>query len=259
MCTFFPKVSKKGDKMSISKRQEQILELLSSEGYLSVERLSEITYTSQSSIRRDLATLENHSLVRRTHGGAKPNDGINHAVPLANRMERNIAEKRQIAKKAAIFLKDGQSIMLDGSSTAGFLIPHIAKMRDMIVFTNNMITAINAINYGISTHCIGGESVNCSAVLSGVQAYRAISELNTDILFFSAGSLDRNGVISDPIAEENHIRSLMLERAKLSVFLCDAEKFGTESLYRLTSLDKIDACVFDKPYPELKAKCKIIY
>ena len=128
-----------------------------------------------------------------------------------------------------------------------------------LVFTNNMITAINAINYGISTHCIGGESVNCSAVLSGVQAYRAISELNTDILFFSAGSLDRNGVISDPIAEENHIRSLMLERAKLSVFLCDAEKFGTESLYRLTSLDKIDACVFDKPYPELKAKCKIIY
>ena len=244
--------------MSISKRQEQILELLNTEGYMSVERLSRITYTSESSIRRDLTVLENHSLVRRTHGGAKSNDGINHAVPLVNRMERSIAEKRQIAKKASVFLSDGQSIMLDGSSTAGFLIPHIAKHRDMIVFTNNMLTAISSINYGITTHCIGGESVNRSAVLSGAQAYRAISEINTDILFFSAGSLDKNGVVSDPIAEENYVRSLMLERTKISVFLCDSQKFGTESLYRLTTLDKTDACVFDKPYPELKTKCKII-
>lgn len=245
--------------MSITKRQEQILELLNTEGFISVERLATITYTSASSIRRDLAILENHSLIKRTHGGAKPFDGINHAVPLINRMERNIFEKKQIARKAATFLKDGQSIMLDGSSTAGFLIPHIAKHKDMIVFTNNMITAINSINYGINTHCIGGESVNRSAVLSGAQAFKAIGDINTDILFFSAGSLDKHGVISDPIAEENYVRSLMLERAKISVFLCDSQKFGTESLYRLTALDKIDACVFDKHYPELKTKCKTIY
>lgn len=149
--------------------------------------------------------------------------------------------------------------MLDGSSTSGFPVPHIAKHRDMIVFTNNMLTAINAINYGIATHCIGGESVNSSAVLSGAQAYRAIGEINTDILFFSAGSLDKNGVISDPIAKENFVRSLMLERAKFSVFLCDSQKFDTESLYRLAALDKVDACIFDKPYSELKARCKIIY
>ncbi len=244
--------------MSITKRQERIVELLHEHGFLSVEHLSEMTYTSQSSIRRDLATLQNLSLIKRTHGGASVFDGINHAVPLISRMERNTAEKRQIAKKAAVFLRDGQSIMLDGSSTAGFILPHIAKHKDMIVFTNNMLTAINAINYGITTHCIGGESVNRSAVLSGTQAYRAIAEINTDILFFSAQSLDKNGYISDPIAEENYVRALMLERAKTSVFLCDSEKFGSESLYRLVSVEKIDACVFDKPFEELKARCQII-
>ena len=50
----------------------------------------------------------------------------------------------------------------------------------------------------------------------------------------------------------------MLENAKSSVFLCDSEKFDTEALYELTSLDKIDACVFDKPFPELKTKCRIL-
>ena len=244
--------------MSITKRQEQILELVHEHGYLSVERLSELTYTSASSIRRDLAALGNLLLIKRTHGGASCYDGMGHAVPLRNRMEQSIAEKRQIAKKAADLLQDGQSIMLDGSSTAGFLVPHIAKHKDMIVFTNNMHTATTAINYGLTTHCIGGESVNHSAVLSGIQAYRTVSELNPDILFFSSQSLDRNGNISDPIAEENYIRTLMLEHARISVFLCDSAKFDSETLYRLASIDQIDVCVFDKPYPELRTRCKVI-
>ena len=234
--------------MSISKRQEEILELLNEHNFLTVDRLSELTYTSPSSIRRDLAKLQNLSLIKRTHGGASVFNAINQSVPLNSRMTKNITEKRKIVKKAASLLHDGQSVMLDGSSTAGFLVPYIAKHQDMIVFTNNMLTAINAINYGIATYCTGGFSVDKSAVLSGMQAYRMVSEINPDIFFFSSKSLSRDGMISDPISEENYIRTLMLKNAKFSVFLCDSEKFGTESLYQLTSIDKIDACVFDKPF-----------
>lgn len=244
--------------MSITKRQEEILEHLNEHTFLTVERLSELTYTSPSSIRRDLAKLQNLSLIKRTHGGASAFNAVNQTVPFNSRISKNTTEKRQIAKKAATLLHDGQSVMLDGSSTAGFLIPYIAKHKDMLVFTNNMLTAINAVNYGIATHCIGGCSVDCSAVLSGTQAYRTVSELFPDILFFSSKSLSRDGVISDPVSEENYIRSLMLEHAKCSVFLCDSEKFDSESLYALTTLDKIDACVFDRSFPELRTRCRIL-
>ena len=244
--------------MSITKRQEEILEHLNEHTFLTVERLAELTYTSPSSIRRDLSRLQGLSLIKRSHGGASIFNALNQAIPLNSRMSKNITEKRQIAKKASVLLRDGQSVMLDGSSTAGFLVPYIAKHKDMILFTNNMHTAINAINYGIATYCIGGFSVDRSAVLSGTQAYRMIAELHPDILFFSSKSLSKRGIISDPIPEENYLRSLMLENAKSSVFLCDSEKFDTEALYELTSLDKIDACVFDKPVPELKTKCRIL-
>jgi DeoR/GlpR family transcriptional regulator of sugar metabolism len=244
--------------MSISKRQEEILELLNEHNFLTVERLATLTYTSPSSIRRDLTHLQNLSLIKRTHGGASIFNAINQSVPLNSRMSQNIIEKRKIAKRAAALLHDGQSVMLDGSSTAGFLIPYIAKHKDMIVFTNNMLTATNAINYGIATHCTGGFSVDRSAVLSGAQAYRAVADIHPDILFFSSKSLSRSGIISDPISEENYMRTLMLKNAKFSVFLCDSGKFDTESLYELTTLDEIDACVFDKPFPELKAKCQIL-
>lgn len=245
--------------MSTTKRQEEILELLNEHGFLTVERLSELTYTSPSSIRRDLSRLQGLSLIKRTHGGASAFSALHQAVPLSSRMTKNVAEKRKIARLAASLLHDGQSVMLDGSSTAGFLVPYIAKHKDMTVFTNNMLTAINAVNHGITTSCTGGFSINCSAVLGGVYAYRAVAEISPDIFFFSAKSLSRDGVISDPILEENQIRALALENAKTSVFLCDGDKFGTESLYKLTSLDRVDVAVFDKPFHELKTKCKVLF
>ena len=245
--------------MSITDRQKQVLALLEENGFMSVERLSELTYTSPSSIRRDLTHLQNLYLIRRTHGGASIFRELNHAVPLSSRMEKNIAEKRKIAKNASLLLRDGQTVMLDGSTTAGFMVPHIAKHKDMILFTNNMQTAINAVNYGIKTHCIGGESVNQSVVTAGEQAYSTIVKIYPDILFFSSQCIDREGYIYDPILEENHIRELMLKNAACSVFLCDAEKFGQRSLYRLASVDDIDVCVFDRQSPELHTKTKIIY
>ncbi len=244
--------------MSISERQKQILELLEEREFLTVESMARLTYTSPSSIRRDLMHLQNLSLIKRTHGGASVLREVNQAVPLSSRMTRNLTEKRRVAKLAASLLQDGQSVMLDGSSTAGFLVPYIAKHKEMILFTNNMETAVSAINFGIRTHCLGGEAVHASAVLSGCEAYRAAAQINPDILFFSSQSLDRDGVIYDPIPEENYIRSIMLQNAKYRVFLCDSEKFGRRSLYRLTSVSEIDACVFDKPFPEVEGKCRIL-
>jgi len=91
-----------------------------------------------------------------------------------------------------------------------------------------------------------------------LSSMRLFSEIYPDILFFSSKSLSISGVISDPIQEENYIRSLMLENAKCSVFLCDSEKFDSEALYGLTTLENIDVCVFDKPYPELRTRCRIL-
>lgn len=244
--------------MSITKRQEQILELLNKSGFLTVQKLSEITYTSPSSIRRDLTKLQNMYFIRRTHGGASILNQNNKAAPFNSRLSQNTIEKRKIAKKAAELICDGQIIMLDGSSTADFLVPYIARHKDITLFTNNMITAINAINYGIPTHCIGGRSINNSAVLSGPQSFKVISELHTDILFFSSHSIDKDGIISDPTEEENYLRSLMLLNAKKKVFLCDHEKFNRKALYTLTSIDDVDIAVFDTKWEDLKTKCKII-
>lgn len=244
--------------MSISKRQEQILELLQENISLTVEKLSQLTYTSPSSIRRDLAKLQNLHLLKRTHGGASLPESSSRIIPLENRMEINISEKKKIAKKASSLICDGQYIMLDSSSSANFLIPYIAEHKNITLFTNSLLTAIDAVNHGIKVHCLGGYNANNSFTLSGPECYRSISKIHTDIFFFSLNSLDKYGTISSPSEDGIYIRKLMMKNSDKSVFLCDSQKFGRCSTYTFSSIDDVDVAVFDSPYKELQTKCEII-
>ncbi len=212
---------------------------------MTVKSLAKITYTSESSIRRDLAALEKKHLVHRTHGGASLADLIDRVPSLNSRMNQNTAAKRLIAQKAAVYLSEGQTILLDGSTTAAFLLPHIAKYKTVTLYTNSLLTALSAIELGIHTHVLGGSSKNGSAALTGEETYRALEKLTADILFFSSQALDADGIISDSNAEENYLRERMLAHARMSVFLCDKSKRGIRATYTLSTLEQIDRAVFD--------------
>jgi len=244
--------------MRISERQQQILKILEKDTFSTVQQLAASTFTSPSSIRRDLTALQTQGLVARTHGGATLSASDVQAPALHNRMSKNVSEKRKIAKTASSLLHDDMSVMLDGSSTASFLLPYLAEHKNIKLFTNNMTTAIRAIELGISTHCLGGKAVLGSTVLAGEETCRAVENLYVDILFFSSQYLDHCGVISDSTEEENHLRCYMLKCARRTVFLCDGDKFGKRALFKLTDLNSIDIAVFDRKYPELTAACEIM-
>ena len=244
--------------MSITKRQEQILSILSERSFVTVKELSAITFTSQSSIRRDLSYLQNNGFVKRTHGGVSSLEPMVNVASYYDRLHKNANGKRLIAQKAAAFLKEGQNILLDSSTTATFLLPHIAKFPNVTVFTNNLSTALHAIELGINTHCLGGQATNGSVALTGSETFSALENLFVDILFFSSQSLNGNGTISDSTEEENYVRKMMLRSAKTKVFLCDSEKFNTQSTYQLCNLSQIDCAVFDSPYSELETHCKLL-
>ena len=244
--------------MSISKRQNEILQLVKENVYISVNELASLTFTSASSIRRDLTALQRLGLVKRSYGGVGLPQTTDRVAGFYSRASQNIKEKRIIAQKAASLLKDGQSILLDSSTTASFMIPYIAKLQSPIVFTNNLDTAIKAIKAGINTHCLGGASINGSVALAGAQTFEALLDINVDIVFFSSQSLNRDGVISDSTEEENFIRQIMLKCAKTTVFLCDSEKFGRTSLYKLTDLDDIDFAVLGDVFEELTTNATVL-
>ena len=244
--------------MSISERQKHILNILNERTYISVDELSKLTFTSASSIRRDLSYLQDNGMVKRLHGGVSLSEPINNVASFYDRTRKNVKGKRIIAQKASALLKDGQSVLLDSSTTAAFLLPFIAKYHGITLFTNNLTTALRAIELGINTNCLGGHSVNGSSSLSGPQTFKAIADITVDIVFFSSQSLDVCGNISDSTEEENFTRKVMLGSSKTKVFLCDSEKFDTSTTYKLCTLEDIDYAVFDQEYAELSADCKLL-
>lgn len=244
--------------MNISERQKQILDILNERSFITVKELSAITFTSHSSIRRDLTYLQNNGLVKRTHGGVSSVEPMANVASYYDRLHKSANRKRIIAQKASVLLEDGQTILLDSSSTATFLLPHIAKFHNTTIFTNNLSTALHAIELGINTHCLGGQAINGSVVLSGSETFASLESLFVDILFFSSQSLDVNGNISDSTEEENYVRKMMLKASKTTVFLCDYQKFNATTTYKLCSLNDVDYAVFDAPYTDLSTDCKVL-
>ena len=244
--------------MSISERQNEILKIIGENTYASVNDLSRRTFTSPSSIRRDLTHLENLGLLTRSYGGASLPEINGRVAGFYNRFTKNVKEKRAIAQAAASLLKSGQSILLDSSTTASFMIPHIAKIDSAVIFTNNLEIAISGVKQGICTHCLGGASIDGSVSLGGSRTYKALSDISVDIMFFSSQSLDRDGLISDSTEEENYVRQMMLTRAKTKVFLCDSTKFEKRALHKLAMLDDVDFAVFDKAFDGLKTSATVL-
>ena len=69
-------------------------------------------------MRKDLETLENDKLITRTHGGAIQYNHIN-KKSYANKWQKQSQVKERIAKKAALQIKSGEIIVIDGGTTTG--------------------------------------------------------------------------------------------------------------------------------------------
>ena len=96
----------------VNSRRERILETVRNGGDVSVNSLSEQLQVSPLTIRRDLQYLEEHKLLERFYGGARTG---NAEVPRQNSRE---LRKERIARYAAGLVEDGDSILLNTSSTA---------------------------------------------------------------------------------------------------------------------------------------------
>ncbi len=232
--------------MKTNERDMEILKILETRKFTSVQNLSALLYTSPSSIRRSLNRLSECGLVERSYGGVILCDGEHTAAVPDVRLEKQKAEKQKIAAKAAALLRDGITVFLDSSTTSSYLTEHIAKFHGVTVFTNNIRTAADLIERSVDTYCIGGHAKGGIPITVGDFATDMIAGVQADLFFFSSLALSDDGVISDCSAEENAIRKLMLAHSQKKIFLCDSSKFHRLSTFRLCTLRDVDAFFTDE-------------
>jgi len=226
-------------------RLDRILALLRERQTATVKALAACLYASEATVRRDLNELERRGLVKRLHGGAVLLDGARSELPLYVREQQNVEAKRLIAAKAAHYLRDGQVIFLDASSTVMFLTRHLEAFQSLTIITNGLKTAQELTTLNHRVYCTGGLMLHNSSAYVGDYAADFVRHFNADVFFFSSRGVSEDGRITDESAEETGIRRVMLQQSRRKIFMCDQSKIGKTYCYNLCRTDQTDAFLTD--------------
>ena len=245
-------------------REREILNIMKARGgFVTVTELCAVLYASQSSIRRDLTSLEGKGAVKRTYGGAELVTNFSNVIAFGKRVHHNIDAKKAIAKKAAALAGDNSIIFLDQSSTAFYLASELLLKKNITVVTNNIEILSLLSSSKIRTVCCGGQlSHENRSCLVGTDAQSTFGKIYADTVFFSTKSLSADGTISDCDIEEVAVRSAMLANADKKIFLCDSEKFPSRSPYTQFNIKDVDYFVCEndkaKSFSALSKSLKIL-
>lgn len=218
--------------MNTSKRRQSLLDLLRKQPCFRVVEMADVLDVSQSTIRNDLNALEQEGKLKRVHGGAILSD----QNPLANnsfkrRYQQNLHAKLIIAQHAAQLISDGDSILLDASSTAFCLASALSDRRQLRVVTNGFEVARElAKNTSNSVILIGGYvNYNASSV-TGLLSEQIIEDLHMQKAFLSCSGFSLERGMTEVHIEEGQLKRKIIGSSQELFALIDSSKFGKEDL-----------------------------
>ncbi len=243
----------------VQKRRDDIMILIQKFGKITVDTLAREFNTSEITIRRDLQYWEEKGAIVRFHGGARL---VQQMLPNIDTNFTNERYKHAIAKYAAQFVEDGDTIFINTSSTALLVIKYIHNKRVTVV-TNNA-KAVNVKHDPlVSIFLTGGELRFPKEAMIGDFALNNLSRVSAMKCFIGCSGLDVQNGITTAIQNEVPINETMIRRTKGTVFLlADHTKVGEHHSFVSGALDQInylitDVCAPSEVIQELNEKSNI--
>ena len=176
--------------MALNQRRLKILNLIREDGHAKVQDLSKIFKVTDVTIRQDLEELEKMGYIEREHGGALLKDVSSFARTGQLLNQKNIEEKREIAKKAINFINEGDCIILDSGSTTTEIAKLLVSFKNLTIITNALnIALILGENPNISLIVTGGEFKAPTLSLTGEMAAQPFNNLHANKLFLATAGI----------------------------------------------------------------------
>src|SRR3954452_7765755 len=155
-------------------RRRLLLDLIARQGYATLDELVKALGVSESTVRRDLESLDLGGQVNRTHGGALYSGEVRTLPALEDRAATATAEKQSIGRTTAALLDDGDTVLLDGGTTT-LEVARALMGRPMQVVTNSLpIAHLLASSTPIDLILIGGYVYPRTGVALGPMAIAAM-------------------------------------------------------------------------------------
>ena len=213
-------------------RRQSLMEILRKQSGLRVPELAKALDVSEGTVRNDLNALEEEGRLKRVHGGAvlMEHDQFQNNS-FVRRYKSNIAAKLAIARQAAILVNDGDSILLDASSTAYYLARELSGRNKLRVMTNGFEVARElAQNTSNMVILVGGVVNNDSSSVTGLLSEQIIAEMRIEKAFFSCSGFSIERGMTEVHFEEAQLKRKAIESSKQVYGLIDSSKIGKEYL-----------------------------
>ena len=202
--------------MLTEQRHEIILNLLSEKGSITVTELKDILNTSESTIRRDLNTLDEQGRLTKVFGGA------------VEKINGVSTTELSVSQKADVNTEEKKKIYIDAGTTTEYLIDYLEEKNATYV-TNAVTHARKLAIAGFKVILIGGELKGLTEAVVGNQAIITIDRMNFNKGFFGTNGITEKSGFTTPDINEALVKETAFNHCHFKYILADSSKFGETS------------------------------
>lgn len=232
--------------MLAEQRRQKILELIQEEGSARVRQLSEIFGVSEPTIRQDLERLEADDYIVKSHGGAVLKTVQQQVRTMSLQHLENIEKKALIGHKAAEFIEDGDSIILDSGSTTTEIAKNLNAKQNLKIITNALnIAFLVGGNASFELMVTGGDFKAPTLSLTGAKAADFFDQIHVNKLFLATGGISENDELTYPGLSDLPVKRAMIQAASVVYLVADSTKIGKASFASLGDIDQVDYLITD--------------
>ncbi|MEC3884294.1 DeoR family transcriptional regulator [Halobacillus litoralis] len=222
-----------------------VLQFLKENRRISIDQMCEMFDISRDTARRDLVKLEERKAIVRTRGGAILPRTHTTIQDYSHRLKTVSFEKQQIGSKAVSFIRPGDKIILDTSTTVQACANQIRPM-DITVITNSIHQAEILSNVeSVSIQLLGGFLQKEHQFLYGASVIERLKSYHVDQAFIGVVGISDSG-LSIAHEEDGMVKRNMIKQAEQVIVLADHTKFGVTEFFTFAELEDVDVIITDQ-------------
>jgi len=237
----------------VRERQDHIARFVEEHGRARVAELAARFSVSGVTIRKDLLVLEAAQRLVRAHGGALAIDRSRPEVAFDIRERLQADEKSTIGAAGADLVLDGDSIVMDASTTALSVARHL-KARpgwsQLTIITNGLRIALELAGQpGITVLMLGGRVRWEAMSVVGQLGDGIFDRINVQKAFLGAAGFTVESGLADATDEEAQIKRSMVTAAREVIAIVDHTKWERAAFATFCPTNRIGLVLTDAVAP----------
>jgi DeoR family glycerol-3-phosphate regulon repressor len=233
----------------VKKRHQLIEQRIRSQGFVTIEALSQEFEVTPQTIRRDINTLAKDGRIQRYHGGAGRTSSTEN-VAYTERKVLCLKEKKSIASMVAAAIPNYASLFINIGTTTEEVARALCSHQGLRVITNNLnVASIMSGNENFEIITAGGVVRPRDCGIIGPLTIDFIQQFKVDVCVIGISGIDYDGTLLDFDYREVRASRAIIENSRKVFLVADHTKIGRNAMVRLGSVQEIDAFFTDRQPP----------